>query len=59
MERAAAEGVLRDDMPPGFARHMLDELVHIVANRYLDMDPPQGADLVVDALLNGIGTAKS
>jgi AcrR family transcriptional regulator len=55
MERAATEGVLRDDLPPGFARHMMDELVHIVAHRYPDMDPPQGADLVVDALLNGIG----
>jgi AcrR family transcriptional regulator len=54
-KRAVAEGLLRDDLPPGWARTVLNELVQAVAHQFPELEPPQGADLVVDALLNGLG----
>lgn len=54
-DRLVTEGLLRADLPAGWPRAMLDELVHLAAHRYPDLEPPQAADLVVDSLLNGIG----
>jgi hypothetical protein len=53
--RATDEGLFAPGLPPGWARRMLDELVHIAAHSYPDWAPPQAADLVVDTLLKGIG----
>jgi AcrR family transcriptional regulator len=55
VQRATEDGLFRPGLPPGWARHVLDELVHIAAHSYPDLEPPQAADLVVDALLKGIG----
>lgn len=55
MRRAADEGFLRADMPTGWARAVLDDLIDSAAHRFLGLKPPQAADLVVDTLLNGIG----
>lgn len=55
VERAAAEGLLRADLPAGWARAMLDGLVDRAAHDFAGIEAPQAADLVVDTLLNGIG----
>lgn len=55
IERAAAEGLFRTDLPAGWVRRTLDEYVHVAAHRYPDLEPPQAADLIVDCLLNGLG----
>jgi AcrR family transcriptional regulator len=55
LRRAADEGLLRADMPAGWARAVLDQLVDSVAHAFPGIEPPQAADLVVDTLLNGAG----
>ncbi|MPZ81410.1 MAG: TetR family transcriptional regulator [Actinophytocola sp.] len=55
VDRLVAEGLLRSDLPPGWGRATLDQLVSLAAHRFPDLEPPQAADLVVDTLLNGIG----
>ncbi|MBF8189672.1 TetR/AcrR family transcriptional regulator [Nonomuraea sp. K274] len=55
VQRAADEGFLRSDVPPGWARAMLDHLVDTAAHQFPRIEPPQAADLVVDTLLNGVG----
>jgi AcrR family transcriptional regulator len=53
--RAAEEGLLRADLPEGWARGLLDHLVDFVAHDFPGIDPGQSADLVADTLLRGIG----
>jgi AcrR family transcriptional regulator len=55
VERAATEGLLRRDLPAGWARSMLDNLVDSAAHDFAGIGAPQAADLIVDTLLNGIG----
>ncbi|GGK99283.1 TetR family transcriptional regulator [Sphaerisporangium melleum] len=55
VERAAAEGLFRADVPPAWARATLDHLVDTVAHDFPDLAPPQAADLVLKTLLNGLG----
>jgi AcrR family transcriptional regulator len=57
LQRAAEEGYLRADVPPAWARAVLDDLVDSVAHRFPDVEPPQAADLVVATLLRGLGEA--
>ncbi|WP_181448524.1 TetR/AcrR family transcriptional regulator [Nonomuraea aridisoli] len=57
VQRAADEGYLRPDVPPAWARAVLDQLVESMAHRFPDVAPPQAADLVVDTFLNGLGAA--
>jgi AcrR family transcriptional regulator len=54
VQRAAAEGVLRADLPPGWARSLLDSLIDSAAHHFAGIEAPRAADLVVDTLLNGI-----
>ncbi len=54
MQRAGDEGVIRADLPVGWARSMLDGLVDNAAHLFGDLEPPEAADLVVDTLLHGI-----
>jgi AcrR family transcriptional regulator len=55
LRRAADDGLLRADMPPGWTRSVLDQLVDSVAHAFPRIEPPQAADLVVDTLLGGVG----
>jgi AcrR family transcriptional regulator len=54
VRRATDEGLLRDDVPEGWARAMLDQLVDLVAHQFADGQPGPAADLVVDTLLRGV-----
>ncbi|MET8637426.1 TetR/AcrR family transcriptional regulator [Streptomyces sp. NPDC004096] len=55
VRRAADEGFLRPGIPLGWARAVLDQLVDSAAHRFPELEPPQAADLVVDAFLRGVG----
>ncbi|MFI0901157.1 TetR/AcrR family transcriptional regulator [Streptomyces sp. NPDC020983] len=55
LRRATGEGLLRDDLPPGWAAALLPQLMHLVARQLPDLSPAQAADVVVDTLLNGVG----
>jgi AcrR family transcriptional regulator len=55
VQRAADEGLLRADVSPAWARAVLDQLISTITYRFPEVTPPQGADLVVDTLLNGVG----
>jgi AcrR family transcriptional regulator len=54
VQRATDEGVLRANLPPGWARSLLDSLIDSAAHDFAGIEAPQAADLVVDTLLNGI-----
>lgn len=53
--RAAAEGLLREGLPEGWAREVLDRLVDSAAHGFPDLAPPQAADLVVASWFEGVG----
>ncbi len=55
LERAADEGLFRSDVPAGFTRALLDQLVDLVAHSYPSLAPGPAADLVVETLLRGAG----
>ncbi|MEU6840396.1 TetR/AcrR family transcriptional regulator [Streptomyces sp. NPDC046716] len=57
LERATAEGLLRPGLPHGWASALLPQLMHLVARQLPDLSPGQAADVVVDTLLKGLGTA--
>ncbi len=54
VQRAVNEGLLRADLPAGWTRSMLDNLVDSAAHDFPGIEAPQAADLVVDTLLNGV-----
>uniref|UniRef100_UPI002A810491 TetR/AcrR family transcriptional regulator n=1 Tax=Streptomyces sp. CRN 30 TaxID=3075613 RepID=UPI002A810491 len=56
LRRAAEEGLLRRDLPEGWAGPLLPEMVGLVARRYGQLSPGQAADVVVDTFLRGVGT---
>jgi AcrR family transcriptional regulator len=58
VRRAADEGLLRTDLPAGWARAMLDQLVDLVAHQFTDLTPGPAADLVVDSLLRGVSPTR-
>lgn len=53
--RATEEGLLRADLPPGWAGALLPQLMHLVSRQMPALSPAQAADVVVDTLLNGLG----
>ncbi|MEV6365934.1 TetR/AcrR family transcriptional regulator [Micromonospora musae] len=56
VERAVDEGLFRDDLPVGWLRALLDQVVSTAAHQFTDLAPPEAADRVVESLLNGIGS---
>ncbi|MFD9882701.1 TetR/AcrR family transcriptional regulator [Streptomyces alboflavus] len=57
LERATAEGLLRQDQPEGWAAALLPQLMHLVSRQQPGLSPAQAADIVVDTLLNGLGAS--
>ncbi|MFJ2241358.1 TetR/AcrR family transcriptional regulator [Streptomyces sp. NPDC087859] len=57
LRRATDEGLLRDDLPAGWASVLLPQLMHLVSRQLPELTPGQAADVVVDTLLNGLGTS--
>ncbi|MFE2541658.1 TetR/AcrR family transcriptional regulator [Actinacidiphila glaucinigra] len=57
LARATAEGLLRLDLPEGWASALLPQLMHLVARQLPELSPARAADVVVDTLLHGIGTS--
>lgn len=57
LQRATDEGLLRPGLPEGWASALLPQLMHLVSGRLPDLSPAQAADVVVDTLLNGLGTS--
>jgi len=55
LRRAADEGLLRRDLPPGWAMALLGSMVDTMAHVFVDIEPGPAADLVVTSLLHGIG----
>jgi hypothetical protein len=53
--RALREGVLRADLPDGWAVDTLRALCDIAAHLQPDIAPGPAADIVVDTLLRGLG----
>ena len=57
LQRATDEGLLRPELPQGWASVLLPQLMHLVSRQLPELSPAQAADVVVDTLLNGLGTA--
>jgi AcrR family transcriptional regulator len=55
--RAVEEGVLRADLPEGWARNVLRRLMDAAAHDHEDLEPGPAADLVVATLLEGLGAS--
>jgi AcrR family transcriptional regulator len=59
MARAVREGVLRADLPAGWAVAALRAMTDIPAHRLVDLPAGPAADLVVESLLAGLGPARA
>jgi AcrR family transcriptional regulator len=57
LQRATDEGLLRPHLPQGWANALLPQLMHLVSRQLPELSPAQAADVVVDTLLNGLGTS--
>ncbi|MET7694658.1 helix-turn-helix domain-containing protein [Streptomyces sp. NPDC005483] len=55
LRRAAEEGMLRRDPPPGWAQSLLVELVNLAAQQLPHLSAGRAADVVVDMYLRGMG----
>ncbi|MGW6770562.1 TetR/AcrR family transcriptional regulator [Streptomyces sp. NPDC055037] len=55
LRRAADEGLIRQDLPPGWAMALLGTLVDNMAHVFVDIEPGPAADLVVTSFLHGVG----
>lgn len=55
IDRALAEGLVRPDLPAGWATELLRRLVEIAAHQHPDLGAPQSADLIVATFLTGVG----
>ncbi|MEU6290907.1 TetR/AcrR family transcriptional regulator [Streptomyces sp. NPDC046988] len=55
LRRATEEGLLRRDLPEGWAGPLLPEMVSMAAHRHGHLSPGQAADVVVDTFLHGAG----
>ena len=51
------EGLLRPGLPQGWASALLPQLMHLVFRELPELSAGQAADVVVDTLLNGLGTS--
>ncbi|GAA3030004.1 TetR/AcrR family transcriptional regulator [Streptomyces olivoverticillatus] len=56
LRRATDEGVLRSGLPDEWVSTVLPQLMNIASRQLTDLSPAQAADMVVDTLLNGLGT---
>jgi AcrR family transcriptional regulator len=56
LHRAADEGVLRPGLPEGWAMVVLPQLMNLASRELAGLSPARAADVVVDTLLNGLGT---
>ncbi|MFD7137765.1 TetR/AcrR family transcriptional regulator [Streptomyces sp. NPDC059894] len=57
LERATDEGLLRANLPNGWASALLPQLMHLVSRQQPELTPGQAADVVVDTLLHGLGAS--
>ncbi|NUO96714.1 MAG: TetR family transcriptional regulator [Nonomuraea sp.] len=57
LRRATDEGLLRAGLPPGWVATVLPPLMVHAADELPALSPAQAADVVVDTLLRGVGTA--
>ncbi len=57
LRRATDEGLLRPGLPEGWASALLPQLMHLVSRQLPELSAGQAADVVVDTLLNGLGTS--
>lgn len=55
LRRAADEGLIRRDLPDGWAIALLGSLVDNMAHVFVDIEPGPAADLVVTSFLHGVG----
>ncbi|MFI6762326.1 TetR/AcrR family transcriptional regulator [Micromonospora sp. NPDC050417] len=55
LARAVDEGLIRADLPDGWALATLGRLVDNAAHDFPDLAPGQAADLVVSTFLDGVG----
>ncbi|MGW7268580.1 TetR/AcrR family transcriptional regulator [Streptomyces sp. NPDC054842] len=56
IQRAVDEGLLRSELPRGWASALLTQLMHLVSRQLPELSPGPAADVVVDTLLRGVGT---
>jgi AcrR family transcriptional regulator len=54
LKRAADEGLIRQDLPDGWALALLGSLIDNMAHLFTDIEPGPAADLVVASFLRGI-----
>ncbi|MBO4271712.1 MULTISPECIES: TetR/AcrR family transcriptional regulator [Microbispora] len=59
LRRAADEGLLRSDLPPGWVAAVLPPLLEQAAEELSELSAAQAADVVVDTLLRGVGTPQA
>ncbi|WP_338704186.1 TetR/AcrR family transcriptional regulator (plasmid) [Streptomyces sp. Q6] len=57
LQRATDEGLMRPGLAEGWASALLPQLMHLVNQQLPELSPGQAADVVVDTLLNGLGTS--
>jgi AcrR family transcriptional regulator len=57
LQRAVDEGLLRAELPAGWAGALLRQLMHLASHELPGLDAAQAADVLVDSLLHGIGAA--
>ncbi|MFJ8487133.1 TetR/AcrR family transcriptional regulator [Streptomyces sp. NPDC094038] len=55
LRRATEEGLLRDDLPPGWAGSLLPQLMHLASQQLPELNAAQAADTVVETFLRGLG----
>ncbi|MFJ9538305.1 TetR/AcrR family transcriptional regulator [Streptomyces sp. NPDC101225] len=55
LRRATDEGLLRPDLPEGWAGALMPQLMHLVSRQLPRLSAGRAADVVVDTLLNGLG----
>jgi AcrR family transcriptional regulator len=57
LRRAMDEGFIRSDLPDGLAQAQLHLIIALLARQFPDHDPARAADIAVDTLLRGLGSA--
>ncbi|WP_216897404.1 TetR/AcrR family transcriptional regulator [Nocardia alni] len=57
LRRATDAGLLRPGLPEHWAARVLPQLVHVLIRQLPELSAARGADLVVETLLRGVGTA--
>lgn len=55
LKRATDEGLRRADIPAGWARPLLPQLMHLASRQLPHLGADQAAGMVVDTFLRGLG----